>query len=303
MKFTMISRPWDNVIEEVAAAGHEYVDSVDDADFIIYSGGPLPDPLPENVRFIQWVFTGVEQLVGAGVMKPGTRWANAAGVFAKPVAEHAMALILASLHQYKYVFEKSSFSIRREMDSRQDWLFLNKRVAIFGAGGIGRELISMLRPFGPHITAVNRSGRPVEGADETVAMAEADHVWGEADIVVLVTPLTFETIGMVNAEVLDRMKESAYLINVGRGGLVVTDDLVDALSNRRIRGAGLEVVDPEPLPEEHALWHLDNVVLTPHVAALGSVARAMIAPTIIANAAAVERGERMPTEVDVEAGY
>lgn len=303
MKFTMIARPWDNVVEEVAAAGHEYVDSVEDADFLIYNGGPLPDPMPANVQFVQWVFTGVEGLLDSGVMKPGTRWANAAGVFAKPVAEHAMALTLATMHQYRYVFQESSFSIRRELDQRQDWLFLDKRVAIIGAGGIGRELIAMLRPFGPHITAVNRSGHPVDGADETFAQADAGHVWGEADVVVLITPLTEETAGMVDAEILGRMKGSAYLINVGRGGLVVTDDLVDALRKRRIRGAGLEVVDPEPLPDEHPLWHLDNVVMTPHVAAMGSISQAMIAPAIIENAAAVERGERMPTEVDVEAGY
>ena len=303
MKFTMLTRPWDNVVEEVAAAGHEYVESIDDADFLIYSGGPLPSPLPENIRFVQWVFTGVEQLIRANIMTPETRWANAAGVFAKPVAEHAMALTLATMHQYKFAFQNPTFAVRREVDQRQDWLFLNKRVAIIGAGGIGRELIQMLKPFGPHITAVNRSGNPVEGADETFAQENAEHVWSEADIIVLITPLTFETMGMVNAEVLGRMKESAYLINVGRGALVVTDALVDALTERRIAGAGLEVVDPEPLPENHPLWRLDNCVITPHVAAMGSVARAMIAPTIIANAAAIERGERMPTEVDVEAGY
>ncbi len=303
MKFAMGPGVWQETVEEVTAAGHEYVTELSQADFLVYTGGPLPRHLPENVKWIQFVFAGVDALIDAGVMTSDIRWANAAGVYGKPVAEIAMSLLLSQLHQHKAATLAGSFRVRNELDDRQGWLFADKTVAIIGAGGIARELIPMLRPFGVRIVAVNRSGREVEGADETVAIAEADPVWSEADYFVLLMPLTDDTHGMVNRDVFAKMKESAVVVNVGRGPLIDTDDLVEALSTGQIAGAAMDVTDPEPLPDGHPLWRLDNCTITPHIAATGRVAQKMIAPQIIANAAAFEAGERMPTEVDVEAGY
>ncbi len=304
MKFAMGPGVWQETVDEVAAAGHEYVTDLEQADFLIYTGGQLPTPLPENIRWIQFVFTGVERLIEAGIMVPGpVRWANAAGVYGRPVAEIAMSLLLSQLHQHKAATLAGSFRVRGELDARQGWLFMDKTVAIIGAGGIARELIPMLRPFDVRIVAVNRSGRAVEGADETHPMAEADHVWAEADAFVLLAPLTEQTRGMVNAEVLAKMKPSAVVVNVGRGPLVVTRDLVEALRTGQIAGAAMDVTDPEPLPDGHPLWRLDSCTITPHIAATGRIAQKLIAPQIIANAAAFEAGERMPTEVDPAAGY
>lgn len=304
MKFAMGPGVWRETVEEVVAAGHEYVTDLTEADFLVYTGGPLPRPLPENIRWIQFVFSGVDRLIDAGVMAPGkVRWANAAGVYGKPVAEIAMSLLLAQLHQHKVATLAGSFRVRHDIDARQGWLFADKTVAIIGAGGIARELIPMLRPFGVRIVAVNRSGREVAEADETVAIAEADRVWSEADAFVLLMPLTGQTRGMVDADILARMKESAVVVNVGRGPLIVTDDLVEALRTGQIAGAAMDVTDPEPLPDDHPLWTMDNCTITPHIAATGRVAQKLIAPQIIANAAAFEAGERMPTEVDIAAGY
>ena len=140
------------------------------------------------------------------------------------------------------------------------------KVAIIGAGGIGTKLIEFLAPFNPGIIAVNRSGRPVAGGDETLPMAEADGVWERADVVVLLAPLTAATRGMVDEKVLNKMKQSAVLVNVGRGPLVVTDDLVAALDNGVIAGAALDVTDPEPLPADHPLWEQERCLITPHTA-------------------------------------
>ena len=93
------------------------------------------------------------------------------------------------------------------------------------------------------------------------------------------------------------------LVNVGRGELIDTDALVEALRSGRIAGAALDVTDPEPLPEDHPLWSLPNCTITPHIAATGRIAQRMIAPQIIENAAAFAAGERMPTEVDISLGY
>ncbi|QGU08036.1 Glyoxylate/hydroxypyruvate reductase A [Corynebacterium occultum] len=305
MKFTMYPGPWPNVIEEIAAAGHTYVSDIREAEFLIYNGGPggLPSPLPESIGFIQYPFAGVNHLVESGTVQPDVRWANAGGVYGRPVAEIALSLLLSQMHQIKAATMSGSFRSRNALDARQGWLFDNAKVALIGAGGIGTALIELLKPFGVHSIAVNRSGRPVAGADETFAMAEAGHVWSEADYFVLTAPLTEETRGLVNDEVLAQMKPHAVLVNVGRGELVVTDDLVAALTQGTIAGAAMDVTDPEPLPESHPLWALPNCTILPHIAATGRIAQKMVAPQIIANAAAFEVGERMPTEVDLEAGY
>lgn len=304
MKYAMVPQAWEQTVTELAEAGHEQVSDLNQAEFLVYTGGPLPRPLPDNIKWIQFVFAGVDRLIDAGVMDTeSVRWANAAGVYGKPVAEIAMSLLLAQLHQHKTATLAGSFSVRWEIDARQGWLFADQTVAIIGAGGIAQELIPMLRPFGVKVVAVNRSGRNVEGADETYPIAEADQVWRAADAFVLLMPLTEETEGMVDAEVLAKMKSSAVVVNVGRGPLINTDDLVDALRNGQIAGAAMDVTDPEPLPENHPLWAMDNCLITPHIAATGRMAQQLIAPQIIANAAAFAAGERMPTEVDVTAGY
>ena len=302
MKFCMHPGVWPGVVAEVAAAGHEPV-GLEEAEFLIYTGGPLPDPLPESVGFVQFVFSGIDRLLDAGVIRPGVRWANAAGVYGRPVAEIALTLLLSQFHHVKAATLASSFSARGPIDAAQGWLIDGGTVAIIGAGGIADALIPMLRPFGVKVIAVNRSGRPVEGADETYPQSEADHVWEEADAFILAAPLTEETSGMVDAGVLARMKRSAVVVNVGRGELIVTDDLVAALRDGEIAGAAMDVTDPEPLPDGHPLWRLPNCTITPHIAATGRIAQQMIAPQVIANAAAFEAGERMPTEVDIALGY
>ena len=296
---------------DIDSAGHQEVDSIDQAQVYINT---TPDPqeipkIPANIEFVQHCFTGVNQLIDAGVITDdGVPWCNAAGAFAQPVAESALGLLLSQAHHHKRFALEATWDGAREIDESQAWLYTPKgqtpkKVAIFGAGGIGQELISMLQPFGVHITAVNRSGRQVAGADVTVALADATSVWSEADFIVLIMPLTEETNGLVDAAKFKAMKKSAILINVGRGKLVNTDDLVDALRSGEIAGAGLEVVDPEPLPDDHPLWGLKNCTMTPHMGASWQVADFHLGEIFNANAAAWEEGKPLPTHIDPKAGY
>lgn len=305
MKFTMYPGQWPGVIDQIQNAGHTYVTDLAEAEFLIYAGGPggLPDQLPESIGFIQYPFAGVNHLIDSGTITAEHRWANAAGIYGRPVAEIALSLLLAQLHQVKAATMIGSFRARNELDARQGWLFDGAKVALIGAGGIGSALIDLLAPFTVHTIAVNRSGRPVTGADETFALEDAGHVWAEADHFVLTAPLTAATRGIVNAQALRQMKPTAVVVNVGRGELIVTDDLVAALQTGQIAGAAMDVTDPEPLPENHPLWALPNCTILPHIAATGRIAQKMVAPLIIANAAAFAAGEKMPTEVDVETGY
>ena len=296
---------------DIDAAGHKEVDSIDQAQVYINTSSKAEDvpEMPANIEFVQHCFTGVNQMIVGGVLTDNSvPWCNAAGAFAKPVAESALGLLLSQAHHHKRFALEATWDGAREIDESQAWLYTPnghapKRVAIFGAGGIGQELISMLAPFGVHITAVNRSGREVPGADVSLALSDATSVWSEADFIVLIMPLTEETIGLVDAAKFKAMKKSAILINVGRGKLVNTDDLVEALRTGEIAGAGLEVVDPEPLPDDHPLWGMKNCTMTPHMGASWQVADLHLGEIFNANAAAWEEGKPLPTLIDPKAGY
>lgn len=309
MKYFMGPETWQPTVDDLSAAGHERVENLADAEVYVNTT-PSPRRIPEmpdNIGWVQHCFTGVNQLIDAGLITPeGLPWCNSAGAFAKPVAECALGLLLSQAHQHKAFAQAGTWSVAKELDEAQEWIYDQqgpKKVAILGAGGIGKQLIALLKPFGVHITAVNRSGRPVEGADEVVAMADAAHVWGEADVIFCILPATQETEGLIDAGKFRAMKSSALFINVGRGSTVVTDDLVDALREGEIAGAGLEVVDPEPLPDDHPLLSLPNCTMTPHIGATKHVAQYHMGDIFNANAAAWEKGEPMPTQVDPEAGY
>lgn len=306
MKFTMIPETWEDTATELTAAGHEHVDEPDQAEFLVLTSGTtgIPDPLPKSVKFIHTTFAGVDSLAADGTLKnSGVRWANAAGQYDDTVAESALALLLAVFHQHKRAGVAASFDKRFEIERDTQFLIKNKTVAVIGAGGIGKTLLNLVRPFGVRTIAVNRSGREVDEADETFAMSDADHVWPQADAFILLMPLTDETRGMVDAELLAKMKQTAVVVNVGRGPLMVTDDLVHALENGVIAGAGLDVTDPEPLPAGHRLWELPNAIITPHVANTAGNIKNVVGELIVRNAEAFESGKSMITEVDVEQGY
>jgi len=304
MKFAILPSPWSLTVDELEGHGHHHVDIEDNPDVLIYHGGAedFPEALPDSVQLVQFAWAGIDALNSAGILaRTGTRWANGAGLYDDTVAESTLALILAGLHQFARVTPDGSTKAAIESESR--YLVEGMTVAIIGAGGIGKKLIQFLAPFNAEIIAVNRSGRPVDGADETLPMAEADGVWGRADVVVLLAPLTAETRGMVDSKVLAAMKDTAVLVNVGRGPLVVTDNLVAALSDGTIAGAALDVTDPEPLPADHPLWEQDRCLIPPHTASTPRFGRQRIAGLTLKNWEALQCGKEMPTEVDVEQGY
>ena len=309
MKYFMGPDAWQPMVEDIEAAGHERVNSLEDAEVYI-NNAPNPrriPEMPENIGWVQHCFTGVNQLIDAGVITPdGVPWCNSAGAFAQPVAESALGLALSQAHHHKAFAQAASWSVAQELDESQAWLYNQrgpKRVAIFGAGGIGKRLIRMLEGFGPRIIAVNRSGNPVEGADETFATADIERVWPAADYFVALAPLTDETHRLFNAAAFRAMPDHAVIINVGRGPLVDTDALVEALRAGDIAGAGLDVTDPEPLPDGHPLWDMPNVVITPHLANPPYSVRRRIGSHTAQVMKRYSAGEEIPTEVDIQAGY
>ena len=302
MKFTFLPKSKDEPIAVLEAQGHQHVALEDNPDMVLFGGGPddFPDELPESVKVVQIQYAGVENLqdVFAKHSVNGVRFANAGGLYDDTVAESTLALLLAVEHRMKAVDREWN---NTQLFKEKQYLFDNKKLAIIGAGGIGKTLIRFLEPFGMEITAVNRSGNPVEGADNTVTLS--DDVWASHDYFVLLAPLTEETRHMVNAETIGKMRDSAVIVNVGRGPLVDTQALTQALADGHLRGAGLDVTEPEPLPADHDLWGLDNCVITPHVANIPRFMERRIGGLAAKNWELYAAGEKMATEVDVDAGY
>jgi phosphoglycerate dehydrogenase-like enzyme len=273
---------------------------LEDADGVVWLGGDpsgLPE-LPPSVRWVQLPSAGVEQWLRAGVVGGGPTFTSAVGAFGLPVAEHALALVLAAAKALPRFARADSW----ERDGRDRVRALKgTTVLIVGAGGIGRALISLLAPFGAETIAVTRRGRPVAGATRTLPADRLAETWPEAHYVVVAAPATDGTRHIVGARELASMREDAWLVNVARGSLVDTDALVQALRDGEVAGAALDVTDPEPLPDGHPLWEL--ALITPHVATPPEAEARHFARRVTENVRRLAAGEPLEGEIDPEGGY
>ncbi len=250
-----------------------------------------------SIGWVQLPLAGVERFARTLSDHPGVLWTSAKGAFAQPVAEHALALALALLRQLPKRILATSWG-----DSSGTSLY-GLRVLIVGAGGIAHELISLLRPFGVTVTVVRRGPGEVPGADRTVTAEHFLDVLPEADVVVIAAAATAETRNLVGETELRIMKDTAILVNIARGSLVDTDALAGALASRQIAGAGLDVTNPEPLPDGHPLWEEPNAIITPHTADTPEMVEPLLAERVRANVAAFLGDGRFEGRVDPVAGY
>ncbi|HEX2196456.1 MAG TPA: NAD(P)-dependent oxidoreductase [Actinomycetota bacterium] len=241
------------ILEQAIAEGGGETAPLEDANALVWTDPWDPEALQRvldgsDVSWVQLPFAGIEAFVAAGVVDSGRTWTCTKGVYGHTTAEHALALLLAAvrrIHVHACATEWERFD---DPFARPEGSLEGARVLLVGTGGIGSALVEMLRPLRAVVTAVNRSGRPLEGAASTHPIAELPRLLPDAGFVVLAASLTEETRGLVDARALASMRSDAWLVNVARGGLVDTDALVRALQDASIGGAALDVTDPEPLP-------------------------------------------------------
>jgi len=292
----------DADLRSAIEAGGGRLGELEEAAGLVWLGHD-PDRLPElpkSVRWVQLSSAGVEQWVHAGTVGAERTFTSATGAFGLPVAEHALALMLAADKGLPAFARARSW----DRDGRARTRALERAtVAIVGAGGIGRALIGLLEPFGTEVLAVTRRGHDVPGAARTYAASELARVWPEAHHVVIAAPATDGTRHLVGAAELAAMREDAWLVNVARGSLVNTEALVTALREHAIGGAALDVTDPEPLPDEHPLWELPNALITPHVATPLEAERLHLAERVRLNVRRFAAGEPLEGVIDPEGGY
>jgi len=250
---------------------------------------------------VQLPFAGIEAFFDAGVIDDARTWTCAKGIYGAATAEHALTLLLAASRRIHEHARAGRW--RTPGFGTPERRLAGSRVLIVGTGGIGRALVRMLEPLEAKIIAVNRSGRPLEGAGHTVAADRLPSVLDGADHVVRAAAATDETRGLFDRVMLDYMRDDAWIVNVARGSLIVTDHLVDALRQGAIGGAALDVTDPEPLPEGHPLWSMDNVIITPHVANTWDMALPELTALVARNVGRFGRDEPLEGLVDVRLGY
>jgi phosphoglycerate dehydrogenase-like enzyme len=260
-----------------------------------------------HLEWIQWPAAGVESCVQQPLLRQrAVLLTNLQRTMGPSISEHAIALMLALSRHFEDYFraqeqarwERGSFEAPELEDVE------GKTVLVAGLGGIGTEVARRAHALGMRVIATRASGH--EGPDFVSYVGLPDELLKlarEADYVVNCLPLTPETTGIFNKEFFAAMKRSAYFVSVGRGRSTVTADLLAALESGTIAGAGLDVVDPEPLPPQNPLWHAPHLILTPHVAAQTAVAAGARDAVLIENLRRYVAGEPMLSVVDIDKGY
>ena len=191
------------------------------------------------------------------------RVTTSSGVFGMPIAEHVFAMILAhNRNLQEYAYRKTTKDWHRKWEVKD---FFGSTIGILGLGDIGTEIAQRAKAWGATVLAVKRTlSQKPDFVDQLYSMEELDEVLKQSDYLVLALPNTDKTRNIINEEKLRLMKPEAFLVNIGRGVLVDQEALIRALSEGWIAGAGLDVTEPEPLPQDSPLWELENVILTPH---------------------------------------
>ncbi len=258
----------------------------------------LATTISENpqLEWVQLPFAGVDAF--AKILDAPVRFTSAKGSYKEPVAEHALALALALGRLLPVRIKASSWGRRAAVS------FYDSNVLLVGAGGIAEELIGMLKPFRAKISVCrNDASKPVELAHEVFGLEQLPLKISTADLVVIACALTDRTSGLFDLELLSKMKSSAFLVNVARGPIVKTADLLAALDKGFLAGAAVDVTDPEPLPAGHPMFGRDDLIVTPHTADTKEIVMRHFAIRLEHNVRAfLGQGEWLG-EVDPSLGY
>lgn len=220
-------------------------------------------PAADSLKWIHAASAGVDRLLFPELLDSEVALTNSRGVFDGAMAEYVLGTVLSFA---KDLHTSVRLQDRKQWQHRETERIGGKRALVIGTGPIGRAIARQLSAAGMLVTGAGRVEREDDADFGRVHASDAlDAVLGEFDYVVLAAPLTEQTKGLLDARALSHLKPTARVINVGRGELIVQEDLVEALAAGRLAGAALDVFDTEPLPETSPLWEMPNVLVSPHM--------------------------------------
>jgi phosphoglycerate dehydrogenase-like enzyme len=298
--------------------GHEFIqlqnyDRVPDeiADTDVFIGWSLRAEQFVAAKKLRWIHSpaaAVHQLMYPELVQSNVIVTNSTGIHGPVVAEHAIAVLLALA---KRLPQAMQYQAKHEWSQDQLWHdrirpreVAGSIVLVIGMGGIGSEFAARAKSLGMQVLGIRENlAKGLSGADEIYSSEQIDNVLPRADYVLLCPPVTPATTGLMNAARLSKMKPDAYLINVARGPLIDESALLAALQHRRIAGAALDVFNEEPLPADSPFWSLDNLLITPHTAAVTDRLWERHYRLIFDNMKRFLAGEPLLNQVDKKRGY
>lgn len=258
----------DYMLEFSRRRAEDYREKLKEAEVVI--GEPTVEEVKEAsaLKWIQMTWAGTDIYTKDEEFPKDIMLTNMSGAFGETISEYVIGSILSLYRNFPAYYRNQSEKVWRDVGSEKT--LFGKKVLILGAGDIGTCIASRLRPFGCRNIGVRRTVREYESCfDEMYTLSEAEQLLEDADIVIGCLPDTNETAGFLNKERLLKMKRDTVLVNVGRGSLIVTKDLVEVLEMGHLYGVALDVVKPEPLPKKSRLWDMENVIITPHISGIG----------------------------------
>lgn len=279
-------------------------EELDDTDILI--GNPTASLLhgSPRLKWLQCNSAGTEPFLQPGVLHPGTLLTNATGAYGLAISEHMLGMLLElfkKLHAYRdaqHLHQWKSLGRVRSIEGAT--------VLVLGMGDIGGEFARKVKALGATVIGVRRTDtRKPDYVDELYLTEELDSLLPRADVVAVTLPGNRETAGMLSRKRIENMKEGAVLLNVGRGMIVDTEALCDGLESGHLGGVGLDVTDPEPLPQNHRLWDLPNAVITPHISGFYHLPETLerIVRISAENLRAYVSGNPLRNQVDFSTGY
>jgi phosphoglycerate dehydrogenase-like enzyme len=250
-----------------------------------------------SIKWVQLPTAGIDKYREALAAHPDKLWTSAKGAYAEPVAEHALMLTLGVARLIK---QRARATAWAEMDGIS---IFDTRAVVVGAGGVGLEIVRLLKAFRVHVDVVRRSADPAPGADRTFSAEHLDELLPQADLVIMAAALTGDTHHLIGERQLASMKKDAILVNIARGPVVDSDALARTLADGHLYGAGLDVTDPEPLTEGHPLWDEPRCLITPHTADTMAMIRPLLGQRFAANLKHWRAGEDLDGIVNAGLGY
>lgn len=255
-----------------------------------------------KLKWIQVLSAGIERLPLGEIKERNILVTNARGIHGIQMAEYTLGMIL-NLVRRNYILYENQKQKKWDNRIRLDEAY-GKTLGILGLGAIGTEIAKRAKAFGMKVIALRRNrGEVPQFVDELYSLEERMKLFEESDFLVVLLPVTPETIHFVGEEELAAMKNSAYLINIARGAIVDEQALIKSLQENRIAGAVLDVFVEEPLPEDHVLWTLPNVIITPHNAGSSPKYIERALEIFFHNLDAYPNKEKMRNVIDLDRGY
>lgn len=279
----------------------------EDVDWAQVILGNVPAAMLHGSPALEWLQTnsaGVEAYIQPGALAGDTLLTNATGAYGLAIAEHMLGMLLElfkKLELYRDAQKSGAWQSQGAVKA-----VYGSTVLVLGMGDIGGEFAARCKALGAKVIGVRRSPRPCpEYADEVHLLEDLDSLLPQADVVAVTLPGTDATRGLMSRERLAKMKEGAVLLNVGRGFIVDTEALCDALERGHLSGTGVDVTDPEPLPPTHRLWNIPTAVVTPHISGFYHLRETheRIVGIFLENLRHFQAGEPLRNLVDFATGY